>query len=209
MKDFFSQRLEFDVSDSRNALSQNGFKFYGHMLLPQGEYLLRVLVREVGSGLTGVRTDRVQVPDFESDDLQIFPVFYDDPRSWILAREKPPEGATSVVYPFVVDGVPIVPAARPAMRPGESASVMLIAYNLPATRPMVGSLVRNQEGDIVARDVLRGLERTVSGIEGVEKLRAKFSPADLEAGVHSLQIEVTDPLTGRSSVRSLPFVVDR
>lgn len=208
MKAFFSQRLEFDVEDSSNTLARNGFKFYGYMLLSEGEYSLRVLVREVGSGTTGVRTARVQVPNFDSDDLQIFPVFYDDPRSWILAREKPPEGATSVVYPFVVDGVPIVPSARPAMRPGESARVMLIAYNLPATSPMVGSVVRDQSGEIVARDVLRGLERTVSGIEGVEKLRAQFSPADLEAGVHSLQIEVTDPLTGRSSMRSLPFVVD-
>jgi hypothetical protein len=94
------------------------------------------------------------------------------------------------------------------MRPGESASLMLIAYNLPATSPTVGSVVRNQSGDIVARNVLRSIERTVSGIEGVDKLRARFSPADLEVGVHSLQIEVTDPLTGRSSVRSLPFVVD-
>lgn len=209
MKDFFSQHLTLDSTDPETALAQNGLKFYGHMLLPKGDYLLRVLVREVGSGITGVRTDRVSVPNFDSDDLQVFPVFYDDPRSWVLAREKPPEGATSVVYPFVVDGVPIVPAARPAMRPGESAGVMLIAYNLPATSPLVGSVVRNQAGDIVARNVLQGVERTVSGIEGVEKLRARFSPADLEAGVHSLQIEVTDPLTGRASVGSLPFVVDR
>ncbi|MDA8019253.1 MAG: VWA domain-containing protein [Thermoanaerobaculia bacterium] len=209
MKDFFSQRLELDSADSENPLAQNGFKFYGHMLLPQGDYLLRILVREVGSGLTGVSTNRVVVPDFESDDLQVFPVFYDEPRPWVLAREKPPEGATSVVYPFVVDGEPIVPSARPAMRPGESAGVVLIAYNLPATSPMVGSVVRNQDGEIVARNVLHGVERTVSGIEGVEKLRARFSPDDLQAGVHSLQIEVTDPLTGRASVRSLPFVVDR
>lgn len=209
MKDFFSQRLGFEVTDRQSPLARNGFKFYGQMLLPQGEYLLRVLVRELGSGRSGVRTARLTVPDFASRDMQVFPVFYDEPRTWLLAREKPPEGATSVVYPFVLDGEPFVPAVRPAMRPGESAGVVFIAYNLPAAQPDVGSAVRNAAGDVVARNVLRRIERTVSGIQGVEKLRARFAPDDLEPGEHSLHLEVTDPATGRASSHSLPFVVIR
>ena len=51
------------------------------------------------------------------------------------------------------------------------------------------------------------MERTTTGISGVDKLLATFEPTGLTAGDYVLQIGVTNPSTGQKELSSLPFQV--
>ena len=51
------------------------------------------------------------------------------------------------------------------------------------------------------------VERTATGISGVDKLLATFEPTGLAAGDYVLQIGVTNPSTGQKELSSLPFQV--
>ncbi len=53
----------------------------------------------------------------------------------------------------------------------------------------------------------RSVERTSTGIAGVDKLLATFEPTGLAAGDYVLQVAVTNPATGRRELSSLPFEV--
>ncbi len=51
------------------------------------------------------------------------------------------------------------------------------------------------------------IERTVTGIDGLDKLRARFSAAGLDSGSYTLQVAVLRPATGERQVNSIPFSI--
>ncbi|MFW6175883.1 MAG: VWA domain-containing protein, partial [Acidobacteriota bacterium] len=57
MRDFFSQMATLNLTgDGRDAMRATGVKYYGHLDLEPGEYLVRVLVRNASTGRTGVES---------------------------------------------------------------------------------------------------------------------------------------------------------
>lgn len=210
MKDFFNQRvaLDLDQGKGRQAMKEGGIKYYGHFELAPGTYQVRVLVRNAETGRTGVQTARVEVPAYaQAEPVLLPPFFMEDRQKWVLVRE-PEEGGqqASVVYPFIVDGEPYVPSARPVLDKAKPTRFCLVAYNLGK-----GDLA--VRGEVLAADgkaSLAGLskvERTATGIPGLDKLVATFDPSGLNAGHYVLQVAVTDPATGVKEASSLPFEV--
>ena len=212
MRDFFNRRVALDLEKggARKGMEEGGIKYYGHFDLEPGLYHVRVLVRNADSGRTGVQTVPVTVPSYaQAQPVLLPPFFMEDHQKWLLVREQTSgEMKGSVVYPFTVSGEPYVPAARP-MLDGKPARLCLVAYNLGKGEPLVQGEVLAADGKSSPQGKLSRVERTATGIQGLDKLVATFDPAGLSAGDYVLKVAVTDPATGHKQTNSLPFHVIR
>ncbi len=208
MQDFFTQLLTLDVAKGREALEGAGVKYYGHLELPPGDHLVRVLVRNAATGRTGVATARLPVPGFAGEDPALVgPFFPEAPGRWILVRERPHIEEESVVYPFTVGGEIYIPAARPELASTEPARLCMVAYNLGKGDLELEATVVTEEGDELEGGVLVLEERTVTGIVGYDKLLASFHPAGLEAGDYNLRVTVREEGSPLAVTSSVPFTV--
>ncbi len=215
MRDFFNRRVSLNLAKdgARKAMEEGGIKYYGHFDLEPGSYHVRVLVRNAASGRTGVQTVQVSVPAYaEAQPVLLPPFFMEEHQKWLLVREQTGgEGKGSIVYPFTVSGEPYVPAARPMLNGGKPARLCLVAYNLGKGELAVKGEVLAADGKASLQDhgKLSAVERTATGIQGLDKLVATFDPAGLSAGDYVLRVAVTDPTTGHKQMNSLPFHVIR
>jgi hypothetical protein len=210
MRDFFSQRAGFDLKKGRKVFEETGLKYYGHLDLPPGDYRVRVLVRNAQTGRTAVESVQVKVPAYlEAQPVLLPPFFIDRGERWLLLRETVDEAdrGKSVVYPFTVSGEPYVPSAKPVLRGAEKARVCLVAYNLGAGDVAVQGQVVAADGKSAPSGGLAMIQRTSTGINGLDKMIATFDPGGLSNGDYVLQVAVTDPRTGRKEMNSLPFQV--
>jgi VWFA-related protein len=210
MRDFFNQRVALDLSkdQGRKSMQDGGIKYYGHFELPAGAYHVRVLVRNADTGRTGVQRAEIEVPAYhQAEPVLLPPFFMEDRRKWLLVRESGEGQQGSVVYPFTVEGEPYVPAVRPVLRRESPARLCLVAYNLGKGDLAVQGKVLAADGKTSPAGRLSKVERTPTGIQGLDKLVATFDPAGMNAGDYVLQVAVTDPATGRKEMNSLPFQV--
>ncbi len=213
MRDFLTQRvaLDLDKGKSREGLLAGGIKYYGHFDLAPGIYNVRVLVRNAETGRTGVQTLQVTVPTYDkAQPILLPPFFIEESQKWLLVREQNRnELKGSVVYPFTVSGEPYVPSARPILREAKTARLCLVAYNLGKGDLAVQGEVLAADGKSSLAGKLAHVQRTATGIQGLDKLVATFDPAGLGAGDYVLRVAVTDPATGHKHTNSLPFQVAR
>ncbi len=208
MRDFFTQLVSLDLGTARQAFVEAGVKYYGHLDLGAGDHLLRVLVRNSATGRSGVATVSLEVPAYDAADAVLLPPFFVESESrWFLVREKAPEYERTVVYPFTVNGEPYVPAASPRLENGDQAQVCVVAYHLGADAALDGRIVA-ADGTVVESVGLGPVERTVTGIDGLDKFVATFSPNGLPRGTYALQVALTDRRTGATQTNSMPFSVN-
>ncbi len=209
MRDFFTQMVTLNAAAGREPIARTGLKYYGHLELPPGRYKVRVLVRNAETGRSGVKTADLAIPDYTVRGTALLPpFFFEAPGSWILVREKGegPEGG-SVVYPFTVNGDPFVPAARPGLRAGDEARFCLVAYNLGRGDLVLDARVIAADGQAVEGGRVELDERTVTGIEGLDKLLATFRPSGLGLGDYRLEVAVRDPAGNVTHTNSIPFSI--
>jgi hypothetical protein len=112
-----------------------------------------------------------------------------------------------VVYPFIVNGEPYVPSAKPVLHSADQARLCLVAYNLGSGDVAVNAQVTGSDGKAMSGGRIDLVERTATGIPGVDKLIATFEPTGLAAGQYVLRVGVRDPATGTEEMSSLPFEV--
>lgn len=207
MRDFFTQLVTLDLTTTREAFARAGFKYYGHLELPRGSYLLRVLVRNGATGASGLAAVPVEIPAYDRTEPVLLPPFFvEDGRGWLMAREELPEFERTVVYPFTVNGEPYVPAVHPRLTQGDEAIFCVVAYNVGEQTRLEGRVV-GEDGALIARVDLSEAERTVTGIEGVDKFLATFSPDGLGRGNYTFQVSLIDRRTGAERVNSAPFSI--
>lgn len=209
MQDYFTQVVGLDLGKMRTAITETGVKYYGHLDLAPGSYRVRVLVRNAETGRTGVESAALTVPPYASINPVLLPPFFvEAPGRWVLVREKQGGGSqASVVYPFTVKGEPYIPSAFPSLTGEETARVCLVAYNLGSGDLEVTGQVLGGDGQPLPGGELALVERTTTGLEGVDKLVATFAPTGLKAGDYVLQVAVIDPATKARNVNSMPFTV--
>lgn len=209
MRDFFTQLVSLNLSpEGREAMTQTGLKYYGHLTLEPGDYLVRVLVRNTATGRTGVESLRVSVPDYAAASPQLLPPFFlEPPGRWFLVKEQQNAQRDTVVYPFTVNGSPYIPAARPVIEPGEDNQLVLVAYNLPEGDVEIQGTVISPDGSEVSAGRLALVERTVTGIGGLDKLLARFQVNDLASGTYTLKVALEQPETGIAQINSIPFSI--
>lgn len=209
MKDFFSQRVSLSLTDQgKEQMKESGLKYYGHLLLQPGQYLVRVLVRNTQTGRTGVQSVPVKVPDYGTSQTELLPPFFPEPQGrWFLVREQQGTQKDSVVYPFTVNGSPYIPAAKPVILPGKDNEVVLVAYNLAKGDVDLKGTIVGADGRQVDAGKLSLVERTVTGIGGLDKLVARFSVNDLAGGTYTLNVALQQPGGGLEQQSSIPFSV--
>lgn len=210
MKDFFTQVVTLDLSTSRDDFIEAGFKFYGHLDLTPGEYLVRVLVRNARTGRAGGENLALNIPAFEDREAFVLPPFFVEAnRSWVLVREESSVGyQRTVIYPFTVNGNPFIPAALPMLEQDEEVQLCIVGYNLDGGRLEVAARVLGEDGEPVSGGELLMQERTVTGIQGLDKLLATFRPEGLTAGLYKLEVDVKETATGAIESNTTAFVVN-
>jgi len=212
MRDFLTQKVRMDLAKDqgkpRRILETAGLKYYGHLDLPPGDYRLRVLVRDAQTGRTGVESLLLTVPSYAAAEPYLLPpLFMSAQEGWVMVREKTDEqGAASVVYPFTVKGEPYVPAAHPVLPSSARASICLVGYNLGETLEVEGTVLR-ADGQRLPAGKFALVERTATGISGLDKLLATFDAADLAAGDYVLQVAIENTTNGTRQLSSLPFTI--
>ncbi len=214
MRDFFSRVVTLDLTGREDAFANTGLKYYGHLNLGPGVYLVRVLARNAVTGSTGVATVELDVPAFDDGRPALLPPFFlEEPGSWFLVREQPGDQyARTTVYPFTVNGEPYVPSAVPLLplsadSNGENgAELCLVGYNLAPGELTLQAALIDAEGETVAGGALSLRERTVTGIPGLDKLVAAFQPTGLEPGDYTLRVAVTDQ-ANRATSNTIPLKV--
>lgn len=212
MRDFFSRVVTLELAGREDAFANTGLKYYGHLELPPGNYLLRLLVRNSVTGRTGVETVALRVPAFDTGEPTLLPPFFHEaPGSWFLVREQPADRyAKTTVYPFTVNGEPYVPSAVPLVQAGGiagNAEICLVGYNFGPGELTLEATLEAANGEPVSGGTVHLRERTVTGIPGLDKLVANFDPTDLPAGDYTLRVAVTDPTTRTSPANSIPLKV--
>ncbi len=209
MKDFFTQMVTLDLSKGREAFVGTGLKYYGHLDLPPGEYLIRVLVRNANTGRAGVETVAVEVPEYDDAQAVLLPPFFvENGKNWFLVRESSgSQNEKKVVYPFTVNGEPYIPAALPSLKQQEEADVCLVAYNIGEGEIDLDSTIVAENGEVIDSGVLALRERTITGIEGLDKLLATFRPTGLEAGNYTLKVALRNLSSGAIETNSIPFAL--
>ena len=212
MRDFFSRVVTLDLAGREDTFANTGLKYYGHLNLGPGAYLVRVLVRNAVSGRTGVATVELEVPRYTDGQPALLPPFFlEEPGSWFLVREQAGDQyARTTIYPFTVNGEPYVPSAVPLLPltdDAEGAELCLVGYNLGSGDLTLQATVTNREGEAMAGGTLSLRERTVTGIAGLDKLIAAFQPTGLEPGDYTLSVAVVDQATQAISANSIPVKV--
>jgi tetratricopeptide (TPR) repeat protein len=196
--------VEIDLSRLGPDLEKSGLKYTGELELAPGEYALRALVRNAGTGEVGLRSIPVTIPDFgQRRGLLLPPLFPEPAGAWVVARGA---GLTSPQPVFSMDALP---SARPILAPAVRATVRIAAWKLDAAAALSAE-VRRPGGarvgtfplEISARDA-----REESAVPGLEILTASFEPRGIEEGVYEIRA-VPDPGNGdESAVLSTPFVL--
>ena len=208
IRDFFTQAVGLEIKKGgRAALERAGIKYYGHFDLAPGDYQVRVLVRNAGTGRTGVESVPLSVPTYAKAEPHLLPPFFiEGAPGWVMIRERQDKDGqqAALVYPFTVKGEPYVPAARPVLRSDRSVSLCLVGYNLGEDPKLEGRVVAS-DGKSLPGGRLALVERTATGISGLDKMIATFQPTGLQAGNYILRVAVRSG--GLQEESSLPFIV--
>jgi len=184
IRDFAFQKVTFDMSKLRTQLESKGVKFYTTLLLPPGDFSLRVLVR-TAAGRSGFTTARVHVPK-ETEPLAA-PLMLDDPAGWVMVKAQ--ERPSRPRYPFVAGDNTFVPAAHAVIATGSPYTVAVMAYNVAPDNVQVQASLEGGGGS--PRDLpLSYLGRTEPDVDGGVKLLYELRPPRLDSGQYQIVMNV-------------------
>ena len=205
-RDHFGQVVELDAAKVRGVLERGGVRLYGHLDLPPGRYVLRVLVRNGITGETGLRAVPLAVPELGQGELSP-PLVADAPGRWLNLREAGGrDKLRSVPFPFTSGERPFLPAARPVVQAGGETPLQLMASGLGGGELAVEGRVLGADGSPRQAGGMT-LGGRAGAVQGLDRLLATFKPGSLPAGDYTLVVKLTDPVTRRELTSSLPFVV--
>ncbi len=208
--DFFVRTLPFDMQKAGDALRQTGFKYWGDFELRPGEYVARVVVRNSQTGASAVKTTPFRVPEMAGGEMTLLPpLFPEPPGKWLLAREQnTADQVHGFDYPFMHQGQPYIPAAKPVVASGGEAAVSLVGYNLASGSLRIAGQLYGLSGEPIDGIELVIDERRDTGDPAVEQIAGRLRTSGLAAGEYRLVVTVTDPATGASEESEIPVVVE-
>lgn len=206
VRDFFTRRLGLDAKASKDALMQSGFKYWGHLDLGPGDYVIRVMARNGLTGDAGVASVPLRVPDFTGGESVLLPPLFPEPMGkWVMGREDESEQRAGVEFPFMLAGNPFIPAAMPELGSGPS-QLSIVGYNLGDGELAVSAMLLDESGAQVRESSLDLLDRS-HGTGGLQRLVVQFEPGKLERGSYTLVTTVRDLAGGAEHRSSTPVVV--
>ncbi len=205
VRDYFSQTLGLDLAKARAALEQTGFKFWGNLELPPGDYEIKVLVRNAETGDSGLSIAAVTVPGNEAG-MSLLPPFLPEPGGkWLLAREQGVDPST-YSYPYMLGDQAFIPAARPALGGSGAQTVSLVGYRLGGESIAARAELIDASGNSI-EGVAFQLTGRFAGRDGLEQLVGDLSLESIPAGSYELRMSVRDMESGATVSSSVPVDV--
>ncbi len=205
--DFFAQTLGVDLKQASALLQQTGLKYYGHLDLDPGEYSVRVLVRNLETGISSLRVVPVTVPDYAKGEVSLAPPAFPEPLGkWLMVREAP-ERQRNVPFPFMLRDQPFLPSASPAWPAQGETQIPVAAFNLGQGPLGADVKLRSAEGAEQKGLQVAKIERVPGAIPGSETLLVGLKYSGLAPGRYRLEVVVTDQGTGRSGSSSAEVTV--
>jgi len=181
VRDRVDQRIDVDPARASSALRQNGIKYLTTLALPPGHYAIRALVTLPDPQKRGfVRTDLI-VPEPGAPSVSP-PLFFDKPGQWALLKGVQRDDAS---YPFLLDGEPFLPSAKPRLQSEANTEFALFLYNATAEEMMIRATVTDSAG--AKRSAEPTLARQIQG-DGVTKLVFALNPAGISPGPATLDL---------------------
>jgi hypothetical protein len=209
VRGFLSQRLPLDLTEVGEALFAGGVKLIGHLELPPGEYVLRVLVHETASQRYGLRAVPLTVPAGAA----LSPPLAAEPASaaaspWLLVVEAPHGRLGAVDFGELLHqaGTPL-PSALPLL-PGDDAELDVLVTTGAAVGERLEARLLDRAGQPAARLQATVLARRATDLPGFDRLRIRL-PLD-ELAVGSYFLTLAGEVDGRAvESAELPLVVTR
>ncbi len=187
--DYFTRILGLDLKELGPMLRETGLKYWGHLELPPGDYLLRVVVRNDASGRVGIRKLPLKVPDFVGGEGALWPPMIPEPQGkWVFGREKPEEQG-DFPYPFVANGQPFIPAVRPTVAGGQDVQLIVAGYHLGPSPRVSGELYASDGSKVESYTVALESAGSATG-DGPDHWLARFTTGSLAPGDYRLVITV-------------------
>lgn len=199
---FVRRGLTVDAARMRAAgeIHEQSLRLTEYLDVPPGPYRVRLLLREREVGRLSTRTLGAYLPEAEAGKLRVG-------RPLILTPTAAPErpGAAPEFDPLRIDGREVVPAASPALAPGQLFRALVLAYNLPRD-PATGEVQAGVVLEVMdgAGEVYPVTDFQVIGSHRVEDsdltqlvISGTF-PRGLPAGQASLWARIIDRANGLS-----------
>jgi len=201
IRDFAFQKVSFDLSKLRAKLEAKGVKFYTTLLLPPGDFNLRVLVRTAG-GRSGFTTARVHVPT-ETEPMAA-PLMLDESPGWVMVKAQ--ERPSRPRYPYVAGDSMFVPAAHAVLANGSPYTVAVMTYNVLPDNVQVAASLERAGG--AAQDLpLAYLGRTAPDADGGVRMLYELRPPRVDSGEYQIVMNVRASAAAPVRTVSLPVEV--
>lgn len=204
--DFFAQFLELDVAKVGEALRASGFKFWGELDLPAGDYVVRAVVRNSESGVAGVRSFPLHVPAVDEGEAALLPPLFPEPGGKWLQGSKSDAQQRGIPYPFLLRQQPFMPAARPVVAAGGEAQLSLVGYNLGEGPFELEVRLLTPEGKPVPGGKIELVDQLQGSASGPDSLLAIYRPGTPPPGTYRLEVTVAVP-DGVNQTSSIPVVI--
>lgn len=196
--DFFSQNLGLDLSKVRPTLEQSGLKFFGHLDLDPGRYLVRVLVRDARTGRHAARALSLEVPAFGEVAFVSRPLVPEPLGKWLMVREEEGRRNAEQPYPFMSGEQPYVPSAMPQVVDGGS-QMLLMAHGAGGPFTVDGWLL-GDDGQPMSGSKVDLVAQAPSG-GGFEQLMTQLEAPSVPPGRYTVVVNVKDS-SGRQMTTS-------
>lgn len=204
VQDFVFQQIEIDRAKATELLRAGGVKFFGDLVLPPGDHVVRTLVRNAESGRFTLAVTPVEV-GAGAKTTRVLPLVFPQiaGEQWVLVRETDGGDAAAADshYPFELADQRFLPTLGPAVGQGGERELVLFAYGLPAGDFPLTGRVTAADGQAAPAGWKVALRRRVNGTGGrPDALVVAFAPGPLTPGEYRLDLAVVDPASGGRSV---------
>lgn len=207
--DFFAQTVGIDLKKVGETVKQSGVKYFGHLDLNPGRYDVRVLVRNLETGVSNLQIVPVVVPDWGNNAPAITTPFVPEPpNKWLMIRETA-ERQRNVPYPFQLHEAPFFPAAVATLPASGEAELPFAAYNFPAGALSVKARLSGANHEEVKGLEVTKVQRVPNGTTGGDMLVLAVRANGLAPGAYTFEVQVGDPASGKKAYASLPITVPK
>jgi VWFA-related protein len=222
-KDYFFQTLNISPSKVKKKLELYGIKHFDLNLVPPGDYIIRLIVRDKETGEIGCQTQEISVPDYDKGNLAMSGfVFIQPDADWILSRGYDPAAPTGrkkgvnlpLDYPYILNNKPFIPAVVPVLNRSSATQFYLRVYNL-RLHPQAQIPQTEMSFEIVDMEGKSTLLRNVNLLQaptqpepGVFDFLFQANFGNLAPGPYQLKLYFKDSLANQEVVSKTPFVLE-
>ncbi|MCZ6726331.1 MAG: hypothetical protein O7A98_03130, partial [Acidobacteria bacterium] len=205
--DFATHTVVIDLMRHRWRIEAQGFKHVMRLALEAGTYHVRVLVRNAITGAIGLRTRKLEVPDFAVSTPRLTPPMLIEPDGlWVVGwgQDLASEGEE---YPLSYGGQSLVPATDPIMPRGMDILLLMLGFGFNG-QPigLQAELTRIQGGQSIPAAIVLDDYREAADAGDMLWVRIRADSAT-PAGRYELNVVAFDSLAGARVATSIPVFV--